>query len=139
MSISVFNEKKNPPTEPELKAALKKNYPLWIELKEFVIKNYQGTIEQWNSGGLKHGWSFRLRDKKRAIVYFIPCDGYFKVAMVFGEKATNDARNSKISTAILDIIESATVYAEGRGFRIDINGATYLEDIKKLILIKLNH
>jgi hypothetical protein len=139
MALSVFSEKGKIPQEEDLIAALGTNFRNWKDLNEFVIQNYPQAIEQWNFGGEKYGWGLRLRDKKRVIVYLIPCDGYFKIGLVYGEKATNDAKKSNLSAAILSIIENAPVYAEGRGFRIDINDSTYLEDLFKLILIKLKY
>ena len=44
-----------------------------------------------------------------------------------------------ISTKLINIIESAKVYAEGRGFRIEIDGPELLPDILKLIEIKLRN
>ena len=57
----------------------------------------------------------------------------------FFKNATTEALNSTISKEIKSIIENAKVYGEGRGFRIDITNKDILEDIKKLIMIKLNH
>jgi hypothetical protein len=61
------------------------------------------------------------------------------VAFVFGEKAANEALGSNISDSIKNEISSARVYAEGRGFRIEVKDDSMLEDIKKLIEIKLAH
>jgi hypothetical protein len=139
MALSVFTEKNKIPLEEDLIAALGTNFRLWKDVKEFVIQNYPQTIEHWNFSGEKYGWGLRLRDKKRVIVYMIPCDGYFKIGLVYGEKATNDSKKSSLSATILSIIESAPVYAEGRGFRIDLKDNSYLADLRKLILIKLKY
>ena len=59
--------------------------------------------------------------------------------MVFGVKATQEALNSNISGEIKKIIEAAPVYAEGRGFRIEVKGDQIISDIKTLIDIKLSN
>jgi len=47
-------------------------------------------------------------------------------------------RKSDISQGIKDIIESARVYAEGRGFRIEVRDKELMNDMKKLININFH-
>jgi hypothetical protein len=137
MALSVFTKQEKSPEEEDLMDALGKNYKLWIELKSFVSKEYPGAKEEWKFGGKNFGWGFRLNDKKRVIIYMTPCENYFLTSFVFGQKATDEAMKSKISKDILGIIKSAKVYAEGRGFRIEIKDNKIIPDIKKLVKIKL--
>jgi hypothetical protein len=80
-----------------------------------------------------------MKDKKRAIIYFLPRDKYFKLAFVFGQKATDAIMHSKIANSLKVELDSAKVYAEGRGIRIDIKNEKIINDIKILIDIKLTH
>ena len=96
---------------------------------------YPNGIESRNCS--KYGWSFRIDDKKRAILYLLPRDKFFKAAFVFGQKATEIILQSKISISIKKELEVAKVYAEGRGIRIDIKDDLPVDDIKKLVDIKL--
>jgi hypothetical protein len=84
------------------------------------LEKYPTGLAEWNYPGKKYGWSYRIKDKKRAIIYFLPRDKYFKVAFVFGQKATDIVLASNISREIKTELEQATKYAEGRGIRIDI-------------------
>ena len=45
----------------------------------------------------KSGWSLRLKVKKRNIVYLAPCNGCFRVAFIFGDRAVAAARQSDLS------------------------------------------
>jgi len=137
MALSIFEDKSSIPGNDDLSLVLKDTYDLWNDIKKFVYNIFPGATEEWNYSGKNYGWGFRLRDKKRVIVYLIPCSGFFKVGLVFGENATKKALSSKISKEIKSIIENAKVYGEGRGFRIDVTNNEILEDIKKLITIKL--
>ena len=137
MALSIFDDKSKFPDDKDLTDVLSENHILWNNIKDFVFQNYPDAKEEWNYSGKNYGWGFRLKDKKRVIVYLTPCAGFFKFAMVYGEKATNDALTGNISKEIKDIIDSAKVYAEGRGFRIDVKNDKFIEDIKKLIIIKL--
>jgi hypothetical protein len=136
MDTKIFMDKSEVPDNIALKNALVDKYDMWIEIRDYVLKQYPKAIEDWNYPGVKYGWSFRIKDKKRAIIYLLPLEKHFKVAFVYGEKATGEALSSNISDEIKNIIKSAPVYAEGRGFRIDINN-DILKDIKILIDIKL--
>ena len=139
METSIFTDKSVIPDNSMLREALVTLYPLWIDIMNYVSEKYPGATEEWNFPGPKYGWSFRMKDKKRAIIYLLPRDGFFLVALVFGEKATTCALGSDISGSIKDIILSARVYAEGRGFRIEIRDSGLIEDVKKLIDIKLSY
>ena len=135
--ISIFQDKAITPTENDLVEKLGSTYDLWILLQNFVLSKYPNGLSEWNYPGKKYGWSFRIKDKKRAIIYFLPRDKYFKVAFVFGQKATDIIMESDISPEIKAELMQAKKYAEGRGIRIDINDNLRIPDIKKLIEIKL--
>jgi hypothetical protein len=137
MDASVFMDKAKAPTDKDLVTALGATYGLWTALKNFVLEKYPAGIAEWNCPGKKYGWSFRIKDKKRAIVYLLPRQQFFKVAFVFGKKATEQVLNSEISSEIKSELEKARVYAEGRGIRIDVKDDAVLADIKKLVEIKL--
>ena len=137
MAVSVFDDKSKKPSDRDLAGALGETYALWMELRDFVLEQYPGAAEEWNHSGKNYGWGFRLKDKKRAILYLTPGDGCFKASLVFGEKATKEALAGDISEGIKKIIESARVYAEGRGVRIDVTGPEIVADIKKLIATKI--
>ena len=126
------------PTESDLIASLGNTCLLWNNIRKKVFEKYPGAKEDWNFPGTKYGWSFRIKDKKRAIIYFLPRQNYFKVAFVFGQKATDQIMKSDISDEIKNELSSARVYAEGRGIRIDVNEAEILPDIFKLIEIKIS-
>ncbi len=135
--ISIFQDKTITPTDNDLVEKLDSTYNLWIQLQNFVLSKYPDGLSEWNYPGKKYGWSFRIKDKKRAIIYFLPRDKYFKVAFVFGQKATDIVLTSDIFPEIKTELMQARKYAEGRGIRIDIINNLRIPDIKKLIEIKL--
>ncbi len=132
---SIFKDKNKMPDDNAMLSALGDTYQLWRTIKDYVFTKYPQANELWSCS--KYGWSFRINDKKRAILYLLPRDKFFKVAFVFGQKATDIILQSSISREIKKEIESAKVYAEGRGIRIDIKGDSQINDIKELIDIKL--
>jgi len=139
MDHSIFMDRASIPTDEDLKQALGSKYELWMEIRAEVLQKYPGGKEEWNFPGKKYGWSFRIKDKKRAIIYFLPGAEEFRVAFVFGGKAFEAIKESEISLNIVSELESAKVYAEGRGIRIPVPDKTVLKDIFSLIDIKLAH
>ena len=137
MDTSIFMDKKSLPTNNELRDALVGTYEIWKSIEAYVHLKYPGAMDEWNHSGVKYGWSFRIKDKRRAIVYLLPRDGYFKAAFVFGQKATDRIMTSMVSEAIKEELAGARVYAEGRGIRIDIRNETIMNDIKELIDTKI--
>ncbi|WP_294676642.1 DUF3788 domain-containing protein [uncultured Fluviicola sp.] len=137
MDTSVFSNKEIIPGDQALSEELKKTGDLWNSIRDYVQKKAPDSVEEWKYSGKKFGWSFRINDKKRVIVYLLPREAYFKAAFVFGQKATDAIINSTISDTIKKELLSAKVYAEGRGIRIDVRDPEVLEDIRRLIEIKL--
>lgn len=137
MDTSIFMDKKVVPTSTDLTMTLSSTYGFWVSIEEYAHLKYPAAVNEWNYSGDKYGWNFRIKDKKRAIIYLLPREGYFKAAFVFGQKATDAIQVSSISEAIKSELASARLYAEGRGIRIPVRDESVLEDIKELIDIKI--
>src|SRR5512133_3168606 len=139
MDCSIFTDKSKIPTEKDIEGALGESYPLWLRISDHVLSLYPVASPEWSYPGPKYGWSFRIKDKKRVIIYLLPRDKYFKVAFVFGQKAFDEIMLCNISSEIKTALSEAKVYAEGRGIRIDVTGPEILSEIRMLIEIKLRN
>jgi hypothetical protein len=136
---SIFTDKNYTPTDLDLKSALSNCYPYWHEIDLYVKKAFQDANANWHYSGDKFGWSFRISDKKRVIIYLLPRAGFFKTAFVFGEKATQAVLKSEVADDIKAELYAAKVYAEGRGIRLSVRSVSQLTDVKILINIKLTY
>ena len=137
MDISIFTDKTNKPGDKELATVLGKTYDLWQDIIHVVYLKYPNAISEWNYPGQKYGWSFKIKDKKRTIIYMLPRDKRFMVAFNFGQKAFEKIMESNISEEIKQSLQSARVYVEGRGIRIEVKNQKSIKDISHLIDIKL--
>lgn len=137
MDTSIFMDKKVVPTNTHLEVSLSDSCEVWKIIEEYVHLKYPFALNEWNYSDDKYGWSYRIKDKKRVIIYLLPRDGFFKVAFVFGQKATDAILANSISDAIKSELAAARVYAEGRGVRITVRDDSNREDIKELIDIKI--
>lgn len=133
----IFTEKSNQPTEKDLKVILGTRYKLWADLIKFVESNFGAPVTEWKYYGKKSGWVQKLFLKKRNLLFFIPYDKFFRIGIVFGEKAVAEIVKSDLPEDIITEIKNTKKYAEGRGLRIDVNNKTSLEIVKKLVQIKV--
>ena len=139
MDTSTFMDKTVIPTTKDLSGSLAKTFDLWQSIIGYVQLKYPAAVDEWNYSGTKYGWNFRIKDKKRAIVYLLPRDKFFKIALIFGQKATDAIMDSQVNSSIKSELASAKVYVEGRGIKLDILNETLLDDLKTLIEIKISH
>ena len=137
MESSYFTDLTKTPGNEDLKIAIGSLFPMWMEIRDFTFEKYQLAIEEWFVSVKKFGWCYRIKDKKRAIIYLSPRTGYFIVTMVFGQKATDKILAAEISGNIKTELMSSKVYMEGRVLRLDIHDNLYINDIKKLVEIKI--
>lgn len=84
---SLFMDKEKIPTSSDVEKGVGASIHFWNQIRDYVLEIYPTGKEEWNFPGKKYGWSFRIKDKKRAILYFLPRENYFKVAFRFWPKS----------------------------------------------------
>jgi hypothetical protein len=134
---NAFIGKTTIPSAVELSTALGPTTPLWHQLVDTLAKEQAGIEQEWHSLKPKYGWTLLLKLKKRRIVYLGPCEGFFRVSLILGDKAVAVARASSLPKPILKLIDEAPHYAEGTGLRFVVTSAKNLPAIRKLAQIKL--
>jgi len=136
MSLSVFGEKTEVPTEDALATALGESKALWGDIKKHVESACGNYNDEWKFYSKKAGWSFVVRSGKRTILYLIPQDKCFKVNFVLGDKAVAAAQDIGLPESIVALIMEATPYTEGRSFMFDIASFGDVDSVRKLTIIK---
>ena len=129
-----FDDKAKAPDDKALAKGLGPEKELWDEFVRHITDTYPPVTEAW---GFYKAWSLRLKQKKRTIVYLLPREKFFLCAFVFGGKATEAARQAKLPKAVMKAIDEAPVYAEGRGFRLEVRKERDLAAMKTLAAIKM--
>ena len=137
MALSAFDDKSKQPRAVDLKKTLGPATAQWDSLIAHIVAQYSPLEETWNFSGANWGWSLRLKQKKRTVLYMTPCNGFFLVGFALGEKAVKAAHDSPLPGSILTVIDEAKKYAEGRAVRIEIKNKKDLEITKKLAAIKM--
>ena len=134
---SIFMDKYSIPTEGDLKRELGNTITVWNDLSDHVHELSPKVQAAWHYSGAKYGWSFRISDSKRVLLYLLPRHKFFKVALTFGPKALDQVNASDIADSIKSELRHARSYSEGTGIRIDVTDNSLSADIRKLIAIKV--
>lgn len=137
MAYSAFADSSQEPTSPELHEILGRSGARWDELVERIGAGYAPLAVNWGFGGAKWGWTLRLKQKKRTVLYMTPRERHFVVGIVLGEKAVKAARAAPLRDSVLTLIEEAPRYPEGRGVRIEVRTKKDLESVVRLAGVKM--
>jgi len=133
MALSAFDDKARSPTDDQLRAVLGKAYASWNRLLALVAERIQPVTELWK---FSTGWSLRVLHKDRVIMYMTPQQNQFLVSFALGEKAVAAAHAARLSASVLELIDAAPHYAEGRGFRMPVRNSSKLTALERLAQIK---
>ena len=136
MALSAFDDKKTRPDAKAIASVLGKTSSLWTSLREALERAHGPLGEEWVYPGKPSGWSLRLKQKSRALLYVTPCRGYFMAAFVLGEKACRAAHDSGLPPDILAAIDAAPKYVEGRVLRMEVRSLKDLRHIQQIAAIK---
>ena len=135
---NAFLGRPDQPTDDELMEALGPAAPLWSELIQEVTADAGKVTEEWQGIYVKrYGWSLRLRQKGRNIIYMAPCNGCFRVAFTLNDKAVNAAKAAHLPKKVADALATAPHYPEGTGLRLTVYKSSDLTAIRKVAQIKL--
>jgi hypothetical protein len=137
MAFSALDDKAREPTDADVAEVLGDASPLWIDLKALMASQFDPLAEDWTFSGKKWGWSLRLKNKKRAILYMTPSTGFFHVGFALGEKAVAAAHERDLPQSLLEIIDKSQKYAEGRAVRLQVRSPADLENVIKVATIKM--
>ena len=137
MALSAFDDKSKQPLAGDLKETLGRTGTHWDSLIAHIAAEYAPLEETWNYSGKNWGWSLRLKQKKRTVLYMTPCKGLFLAGFALGEKAVKAAHDIPLADSILTVIDDAKKYAEGRAVRIEFKSKKDLEITKKLAAVKM--
>ena len=135
---NAFIGKSEQPSNTELAAVLGPSAPLWSELIEEITADTPSLAQEWKGVcSNKYGWSLRLKQKSRNIIYLSPCQNCFRVAFILSDKAVKAAGEAHLPKPVARALATAPHFPEGTGLRLVVNRTSDLPAIRKLAQIKL--
>ena len=129
----------SPPTSRDLEGSLGRASVHWARLHADLAAEFGPLAERWRYSGKTERWSLQLKQRKgdRTILHLIVCQGHFLAAFALGEKACRAARESGLPATVLETIEAAPKYAEGRGVWLEVRSKRDADSVRRLAAIKL--
>jgi hypothetical protein len=137
VALSVFDDQSKEPQAGDLITMLGRSNSHWDSLVAHIAAEFPPLDITWGFSGAKWGWSLRLKQKKRTVLYLTPCRRHFLVGFALGEKAVKAAHEVPLPDSILEAIESASKYAEGRGVRVEVRSKKDLGAVMGLAAVKM--
>ena len=137
MALSAFDDKSREPDPSELRKTLGRAAARWGELIAHTESEFAPLTVKWGFAGAKWGWSLRLTQRKRTVLYMTPQERRFLVGFVLGEKAVRAAHAIPLESSVLALIDEAPKYADGRGVRIEVRTKKDIDTVKRLAVVKM--
>ncbi len=127
------------PTGHDLAGMLGVASALWTQINSDLAAAFGPLDDKWSYTKKTARWSVQLKQRKtkRTVVYLVPLDGHFEAAFALGEKACAAARGSALPAAILELIEGAPRYVEGRAVRLAVHEKQDVENVMRIAGIKM--
>ncbi len=135
---SIFLDKSVKPNNKMLTHALGQSYKYWEEIKNALENQYGTLTEEWKYYSASSGWTLKLLLKKRNLFFFAPCEKYFRIAFIFGDKAVSAVEESNLPAQMVQELKSAKRYVEGRGLRLEIKRKGDVKHVIALAGIKIH-
>jgi hypothetical protein len=139
MALSAFSDKQHPPGEDALRGVLDDAHAPWMRLIELVGHRVDSLSTAWGFTSASTGWGLRLKRGDRILVYMTPGQGRFLVSFALGEKAVAAAHVAGPPATVLQAIEDAPRYAEGRGVRFEVRRMCDVAPLAVLAQVKDAH
>ena len=138
LALQAIFDPSHSPERDALTTYLRDAAPLWDAVVRSVRKRSPQLVEAWHFAGPRIGWSLRLVEKARILVYLTPEEGRFRVGLVLGSKAVAAARASGLSASAASVVDAAPRYAEGHGVQFHVASREDMAPVEELLDIKVS-
>ena len=138
MAEGAFDDPKRRPTSSDIESELGRSWSAWHTLTSWLSEHFSPLTDEWRFTGEQWGWSWRIKRKKRTIIYLLPCRKYFRVTLILGDKAVKKALQSPLPDSLVKEISLAKKYPEGRVLRFEIRSKKDLPSLLHLVNAKMS-
>ena len=123
-----FSDPAAAPTVLSLKQALKSSFPFYERLKQ----QSEGYKQEWKFSK-SSGWSEKVWDGKKALFYFIPLNGSFKISLTVREQEREQLLKDNSMKTMHPMLQDAKKYPEGYALFFTIRNEDDFDDCALLI------
>jgi predicted DNA-binding protein (MmcQ/YjbR family) len=121
-----------PPSEKDLRERLGPAHESWKAL----LASLPQLGREWKLYSRKAGFTLRLKDGERTLLYLQPQQGDFRAVVVLGERSAKAALGGRLPARLRKAIEAARPYVEGRSVSLTVRTPTDLGGVRRLLSFK---
>ena len=137
MSIGLFTDKQQQPTEDEVQQALGPQRANWQALLDHIRINYPADADFKFLYGKRYGWALRFRIRGKLLTSLYPAADGFTVQINLDPRAIIQAEALPLGDNARQAIARATPYPEGRWLFIPVQSAADRRDIEQLLALRV--
>lgn len=137
MAIGIFTNKKVVPSDAEVEQAVGPRLGLWQELSDDLCRTYPVQQDLKFMYGKNYGWARRFQINGKLLTSLYPAHEGFKVQINLSLQGIETALSLHPCRNVQQAIANAYPYPEGRWLFIPVDSAEDLQDIKKLLALRV--
>jgi hypothetical protein len=137
MEPTILNDKLLKPNDEIVFAIIGDKKVLWEQIRAYLNENQKDIFEEWKYYNDGKSWLFRVLKKKKTLFWIRVLDNTFRVGFWFGDKAEAIIEQSDLSSNLKEDFKNAKRYGLIRSLSIEMHHSGDLENVIKLIEIKL--
>lgn len=139
MEAVILNDKSIEPTNELIFSIIGDKKILWEQTLSYLYDNNTAISEKWKYYNDGKSWLFRTLKKNKTIFWIKVLEDTFRVAFWFGDKLEPAILESNLPDNLKTGFINAQKYGKIRSIYIDIQDSNDIENVKKLINLKLNN
>jgi hypothetical protein len=132
-----FTTKEVVPDDAAVEAAIGPRHERWVALRKALADAFDPVAEAWTFSGKRYGWSLRVSQHDRPIVYLTPLPGRFRANLALPERAVEAALAADLPPAVRAVVAAAPIHAEGRAIRLLVTSDDDLRGVLALARIRM--
>ena len=133
----LLSDKEIFPTDEYIFSIIGEKKILWQSIMDHMISNYKDSSGEWNFYNDGKKWLFKMVLKKKTIFWAAILADTFRITFYFGNKAEPFIEASDLPQIMKDEFRTAKRYGLIRPVSFKILNKTDVENVQKLIAIKL--
>ena len=133
----VLGDKSVYPSEEILFSIFSDKKVIWQKILSYVKDNYKDITEEWRYYNDGKQWLVKMQQKKKTIFWISVLKDTFRITFYFGNKAEPLIEGSQLPQKIKDDFRDDQRYGSIRPITTVITGISDLENIQKIIDIKV--
>ncbi len=131
----MFSDRQKRPSPQEIENVLGARFNLWDSLVRFIADG-SGAGGDLAFYGKNYGWAVRFRKNGRALLSLYPGSEGF-TAQIIMSPAQVEAASPGMTDVTRQAIEGSSPYSEGRWLFLRVETPQDLEEVKRLLKVKL--